>query len=421
MRLFHGLIAAGVLAGSAMTATAVAETVYDCDKCKVIIEDNGSVKIRDANGKLIPGMPPVLFAPTKPIPAMAAPLSDFAVPPPPETKRTVNVCHGDVAPDCVDSIERALKKHPGSGLHIRVHCGSYQGNTVDLRRRSNIWIEGLPCADGGLPVIALDGQKNAWVEFSPMGGPPISNLRVEKLQITGPGERKAAIRLNGSGPMVVKDVVIENQQNGIFVTERASGDVWVVNSRFDMNGHGRAGKQHHVYASCKSEDCRLYVINSRFGGLYSAKGKDCSNQVRVRAREAYVLNSIFDARTGCVSRSLNTSPQNHRLVVRNSVFIQGNTENSQIMMTPMGGDTAGELVLENSVVVSQRDRFARVIGVLAKSQIRLTDVTIFAKSGCSDGHCIFTKQLDPAQVQTYEKVRIVDSPGDLPKQVRELL
>ena len=32
---------------------------------------------------------------------------------------------------------------PGDALHIRVHCGVYQGQGVDLRRRSDIRIEGV--------------------------------------------------------------------------------------------------------------------------------------------------------------------------------------------------------------------------------------------------------------------------------------
>ncbi|MEQ9640354.1 MAG: hypothetical protein RIM84_10070 [Alphaproteobacteria bacterium] len=418
MFLLRALVAATLLAA---TTTAMADTVYECDKCKIFIDDSGEVRIRDKDGKIIPGFPDKLYAPVRSVAPLAALPEGFTPPPPPKTQTTINVCNGDEAPDCVKSVRAAFKKHPGGGLRVRVHCGSYKGDVIDLRRRSHVWIEGVPCADGRLPQIAMHGKKGAWVEFSPMGGPEITDLRVENLHITGPGQRKSAIRLNGKGPMVVNNVVIENQQNGVYVTNRASGEVWVLNSRFEMNGHGRAGKQHHIYASCIKPSCRTFVINSRFGGLYSKDGRSCSNQIRFRSREAFVLNSVFDAREGCVSRSLNTSPQNMRLVVRDSIFIQGNTENSQVMMTPMGGDTAGELTLENVVVVSERENVTRLIGVKAKSQISLKDVTVYSKSGCDNDNCVFTGAVDPAQVRLYENVRVLDDPGGLPERVRNML
>jgi hypothetical protein len=346
-------------------------------------------------------------------------------PPPPPVERTLQVCQDAKQPECHPTIEAALAAVPGGGLRIRVHCGSYQGGSVDLRRRSDIWIEGIPCPDGQLPRIDLPAKPDDyWLrQRREEGDPPPRHLRVERLEIVG--ERKAVFRLEGAGPVVFSEIEVRESGNGVQVSSIASGDYWVVDSTFEMNGLGEAGLNHHVYASCEAPDCRLFVLDSRFGGLHSHAHRNCSNQVRIRAREAIIAGSVFDARAGCVSRLINASDENRRLRIVDSVLIQGPTENPQMVNTPPIEDAGPVLEIERVVAVSLRPAVGALVGYKGKPQVTLRDVLFVRPGGCAGGYgksCLFDDpSLTYLNPTTIEATRVSRRLEDLPEEVRALL
>jgi hypothetical protein len=344
--------------------------------------------------------------------------TDFTPPAPPSARTTVDVCQNSEVPNCLPTVEAALREYRADGLHVRVHCGTYpgEGSSVELR---DLRIEGIPCADGRLPRIEMQGHNaRDWIDFTGFA----EGLWIEKLHLAGPGTRKNAIRLDARGPYVIRGMLIENQENGVFSSSRAEGDMWVVGSRFEMNGHGSSGRQHHIYFGCTTPSCRGFVIGNRFGGTYSKKRRACSNQLRSRARETYVVDSVFDSRAGCVSRSISTDKSSERLVVRDSVFIQGETENSVMTMTPMGGVEDGEMVVENVVVASlRRGRNGFIMNHVA-TPIRLRNVLYYHVGPCPapDACVVAQPHKFPGQVEATD-VRVTTDRDALPAAVRELL
>ena len=150
-----------------------------------------------------------------------------------------------------------------------------------------------------------------------------ANLTINGFDISGAkvaDGNGAAIRYEG-GKLILNDVYIHNNQDGILTANAPTGSIAINNSEFAFNGTGD-GRTHNIYVG----DIGTLSINNSY--IHDAK---VGHEIKSRAENTTITNSrIFD-NNSTASYSIDL-PNGGNATIQNNVIEQGpNSENGFII------------------------------------------------------------------------------------------
>lgn len=359
------------------------------------------------------------------LPAAAGVRHGIALPNKPQVERTLNVCLNGEQPDCYKSVGAALAVNETSNTRVLVYCGHYQGDTADLFAASNFVLEGVPCPNGRLPVLDANGKSlrhmgaYPWLGKDRAVGLWIENVELRGNHVAGNG---TPVRVGGSGEVMFKNVVIDDNDDGILINSDFDGAVYVVDSVFRNNGYGRTARTHHIYNSCET-GCLLVVLDSFFGKVVQG-----GNHVRVRGDLIAVGNMFVDEPDADSSRMINTSPEACRLkspaapppclVAENYMLKSHDSRNAQFInvgTSPDNNIAPIGMVVRDNVVMSLRMPALLVGNVQPNATVvvRGNVMVVKDKTRCtSTGLRCLVSVVD--KNTTLDGNVVSDDPGDIP-------
>lgn len=173
---------------------------------------------------------------------------------------------------------------------------------------------------------------------------PGTSLYVENLTIEGihsSDRNGAGIRHQGSDLTVV-NVNFNSNENGILATADGSGDVYIVDSKFNDNGFGD-GYSHGIYIKGV---INLVVEGSEFVGT------KIGHHVKSLAENTVVRNSLIDDADGQSSYSIEVSHGGTLLVENNTIIQSADSPNPGIIAYSIsrGGDPDAILITGNTII-----------------------------------------------------------------------
>ncbi|MEQ9642559.1 MAG: hypothetical protein RIM84_21215 [Alphaproteobacteria bacterium] len=358
-------------------------------------------------------------------PATAEARHRVTLPEKPTTARTVHVCRKAEQDNCFESIGAALAVSGKDNIRVVVHCGHYRGDSADLTQASNLVIEGAPCGNGRLPILDAAGRSQRHLGAYPwLGQDAAVNLWVEGIEFRGNhvSGNGAPFHIGGSGEVMLKNIVMTNNDNGVVVSSLFAGTVYIVDSVFRDNGYGSPGRTHHVSIACRSA-CLTVVLDSYFGKILQG-----GNHIQVHGDIFAIGNMFIDEPTAVAARMIDTAPEACRvknpdaqspcLVAENYMLKNHDAISSQFINVGASADVdsaATGIVIRDNVALSLRDNTVLVgnlqpnTTVLVRSNLLVVKDT--ARCTSTGLRCLISVE-DP--LTTVESNIVSGDPSDLP-------
>ena len=205
------------------------------------------------------------------------------------------------------------------GDTIVIAAGEYKGD-VCAWRANNLIIRG---AGIGKTVLDADGRicmgKGLWVICG-------ANIKIEGITFKGakcPDRNGSGIRLDANGDLTIKSCSFEGNENGILTGAFPDSTVTVDKCVFYKNGHGD-GYSHNLYIGAIK---KLVFKNS--SSSHALKG----HNLKSRAHETVILNSVFDDGQDGTSSYLVNCPNGGKVLMKGCKLVQSPAASNGIMVS----------------------------------------------------------------------------------------
>ena len=204
------------------------------------------------------------------------------------------------------------------GDTIVIAAGEYKGD-VCAWRANNLIIRG---AGIGKTVLDADGRicmgKGLWVICG-------ANIKIEGITFKGakcPDKNGSGIRLDANGDLTIKACSFEGNENGILTGVFPEATVTVDKCVFYKNGHGD-GYSHNLY---------IGKIKKRVFKNSSSSHALMGHNLKSRALETVILNSVFDDGQDGTSSYLVNCPNGGKVTMKGCTLVQSPAASNGIMV-----------------------------------------------------------------------------------------
>ena len=234
-----------------------------------------------------------------------------AGPPPPP--RTLRVAAGGSVPSIAQAAKLAR-----DGDTIEIAAGTYTRDTA-VFRQSRLTIRGT----GGRPVLDAAGTGAAGKGILVIQGDEVlvENLELRNAKVSD--RNGAGIRQEGSGRLVVRDVIFRGNEQGILTGNDRGAMLEVHDSQFLDNAFGYSGgSAHALYVGTIAR----FVMQGSF-----VTGTQSGHLVKSRARETRLLYNRFTSERGSPSYEVDLPNGGQAVMVGNLVEQGEATENSVVV------------------------------------------------------------------------------------------
>ena len=239
--------------------------------------------------------------------------------------------------DCPSAAARAAK----DGDTVVIAAGTYKGDVCAWRAK-NLTIKGA-----GIDKTVLDPEgkvcmgKGTWVICG-------ANTTIEGITFKNakcPDRNAAGIRHDVNGDLTVRSCSFVGNENGILNGAFADATIKIEKCRFHKNGHGN-GYSHNLY----------------IGAVKKLVFKDCvsdhanrGHNLKSRAHETVILNSVFDDGKDGESSYLVNCPNGGKVTMRNCKLVQSPTASNGTMVS-IGEEGA----YPGTTFVNERNKFTNL-------------------------------------------------------------
>lgn len=205
------------------------------------------------------------------------------------------------------------------GDTIVIAAGEYKGD-VCAWRANNLTIRG---AGIGKTVLDADGKicmgKGLWVVCG-------VNAKIEGITFKGakcPDKNGSGIRLDANGDLTIKACSFEGNENGILTGVSPDATLTVDKCVFYKNGHGD-GYSHNLYIG---KIKKLVFKNS------SSSHALMGHNLKSRALETVILNSVFDDGQDGTSSYLVNCPNGGKVTMKGCTLVQSPAASNGVMVS----------------------------------------------------------------------------------------